>query len=156
MEKNNPFLVTGTLENQITDKPEKLDYKTAADKLTRCLRDIVSTSVSADTIRQALILQEKLSNKRARRKGDKMWVSVEVELKEKKLTNLQICMRNATQESQNYASTLNRGALNRLEDVIDSNKHKSEPIDLKRKISKSSISDHNNNDRKIFTHVLFA
>ena len=41
----------------------------------------------------------------------------------------------ATQESQNYASTLNRGALNRLEDVIDSNKHKSEPIDLKRKIS---------------------
>lgn len=67
----------------------------------------------------------------------------------------------ATQESQNYASTLNRGALNRLEDVIDSNKHKSEPIDLKRKISKSdasqaSMSDHNNNDRKIFTHVLFA
>lgn len=42
------------------DRPEKLDYKTAADKLTRCLRDIVSTSVSADTIRQALILQEKL------------------------------------------------------------------------------------------------
>ncbi|PKY51012.1 hypothetical protein RhiirA4_467811 [Rhizophagus irregularis] len=103
--------------------------------------------------------------KRARRKGEslvKMWVSVEVELKEKKLTNLQLHgLLQATQESQNYASTLNRGALNRLEDVIDSNKHKSEPIDLKRKISKSdasqaSMSDHNNNDRKIFTHVLFA
>uniref|UniRef100_U9SUL1 Uncharacterized protein n=1 Tax=Rhizophagus irregularis (strain DAOM 181602 / DAOM 197198 / MUCL 43194) TaxID=747089 RepID=U9SUL1_RHIID len=46
------------------DRPEKLDYKTAADKLTRCLRDIVSTSVSADTIRQALILQEKLRQRR--------------------------------------------------------------------------------------------
>ncbi|CAB4396168.1 unnamed protein product [Rhizophagus irregularis] len=124
MEKNNPFLVTGTLENQMTDKPEKLDYKTAADKLTRCLRDIVSTSVSADTIRAGINSSGKakvsvdfsctyvmlqldrsslrpwpyqrftFSNKRARRKGDKMWVSVEVELKEKKLTNLQICMRN--------------------------------------------------------------
>ncbi|CAB4402362.1 unnamed protein product [Rhizophagus irregularis] len=138
MEKNNPFLVTGTQENQMTDKyfdsknsmewdivefhrffieknknrPEKLDYKTAADKLTRCLRDIVSTSVSADTIRQALILQEKLSNKRARRKGEslvKMWVSVEVELKEKKLTNLQLHgLLQATQESQNYAKKSSR------------------------------------------------
>jgi hypothetical protein len=41
------------------DRPEKLDYKTAADKLARCLRDIVSRSASADTIRQALNLQEK-------------------------------------------------------------------------------------------------
>lgn len=137
------------------DRPEKLDYKTAADKLTRCLRDIVSTSASADTIRQALNLQEKA--KRARRKGgplDKMWISVEVELKEKKLTNLQLHgLLQATQESQNYASTLNRGALNRLENVIDSNKHKSEPIDLKRKISES---DAPQTPRKKGPHVSFS
>jgi len=136
--------------------PEKFDYKTAADKLARCLRDIVSRSASADTIRQALNLQEKA--KRARRKGgplDKMWVSVEVELKEKKLTNLQLHgLLQATQESQNYASALNRGALNRLEDVIDSNKHtKSEPIDLKRKISES---DAPQTSRKKGPHVSFS
>ncbi|CAB5359945.1 unnamed protein product [Rhizophagus irregularis] len=119
MEKNNPFLVTGTLENQMTDKPEKLDYKTAADKLTRCLRDIVSTSVSADTIRAGINSSGKA-----------------------KLLAI----------SEHVEKEIRCG----LEDVIDSNKHKSEPIDLKRKISKSSISDHNNNDRKIFTHVLFA
>ncbi|CAG8637363.1 9730_t:CDS:10 [Acaulospora morrowiae] len=166
--ENNPFLVTRTQENnQMTDKyfdlknpmewdivgfhrffieknkdrPEKLDYKTAADKLTRSLRDIVSTSANADMIRQALNLQEKAkvsvdfsctyvmlqldrsslrpwsyqrfswfgslqlrgnSADRARRKGgplDKMWVSVEVELKEKKLTDLQLHgLLQATQE----------------------------------------------------------
>jgi hypothetical protein len=60
----------------------------------------------------------------------------------------------ATQESQNYASALNRGALNRLEDVIDSNKHtKSEPIDLKRKISES---DAPQTSRKKGPHVSFS
>ncbi|CAG8538547.1 6351_t:CDS:10 [Ambispora gerdemannii] len=201
--ENNPFLVTRTQENnQMTDKyfdlknpmewdivgfhrffieknkdrPEKLDYKTAADKLTRSLRDIVSTSANADTIRQALNLQEKAkpwsyqrfswfgslqlrgnSADRARRKGgplDKMWVSVEVELKEKKLTDLQLHgLLQATQESQNYASTLNRGALNRLEDVIDSNKHKSEPVDLKRKMTESNAPQ---TPRKKGPHVSFS
>ncbi|CAG8704328.1 6100_t:CDS:2 [Funneliformis caledonium] len=157
--ENNPFLVTGTIlhdlqeNNQLTDKS---------------LRDIVSTSTNADTIRQALKLQEKakavaistiswfgslqiygnsadvpfmicgrlaFSNKgtliRARRKGgalDKMWTSIEVELKEKKLTDLQLHgLLQATQKSQNYASMLNRGILG-LEDVITSNKYKSEQI----------------------------
>ena len=57
-----------------------------------------------------------------------------------------------TQESQNYASTLNRDTLNRLEDVINSNKHKSEPIDLKRKISKFDASQ---TLRKKGPHVSF-
>ncbi|RIA89593.1 hypothetical protein C1645_771841 [Glomus cerebriforme] len=83
-----------------------------------------------------------------------MWVSVEVELKVKKLTDLQLHgLLQATQESQNYASTLNRGALNRLEDVIDSNKHKSEPIDLKRKMTESDVPQA---PRKKGPHVSFS
>ncbi|CAG8561573.1 8183_t:CDS:10, partial [Ambispora leptoticha] len=181
--------------NQMTDKYFDLKNPVEWD-IVGSLRDIVSTSANADTIRQALNLQEKAkvsvdfsctyvmlqldrsslrpwsyqrfswfgslqlrgnSADRARRKGgplDKMWVSVEVELKEKKLTDLQLHgLLQATQESQNYASTLNRGALNRLEDVIDSNKHKSEPVDLKRKMTESNAPQ---TPRKKGPHVSFS
>ncbi|CAI2171143.1 6805_t:CDS:2 [Funneliformis geosporum] len=86
--ENNPFIITGAQENnQMTvkqtyfdlknpmewdiikfhhffieknkDRPEKLNYMKAADKLIKNLRDIVSTSANANTIRKALSLQKK-------------------------------------------------------------------------------------------------
>ncbi len=38
------------------NRPKKLDYKIVAGKLIRSLRDIVSMSANADTIRQVLNL----------------------------------------------------------------------------------------------------
>nr|CAG8449631.1 14774_t:CDS:2 [Entrophospora candida] len=79
----------------------------------------------------------------AHRKGgalDKMWMSVEVELKEKRLIDLQLYgLLQATQKNQSYASMLNHDVLGKLEDVIASNKHESEHIDLKRKTIKSDV-----------------
>ena len=40
------------------DRPERLEYKRAADKLNKSLRSIVNTSSNVDTIRKALKLQE--------------------------------------------------------------------------------------------------
>ena len=45
------------------DRPEKLAYKIAADKLTRSLRDIVNSSSDVDAVRKALSLQEKANTK---------------------------------------------------------------------------------------------
>ncbi|CAG8481848.1 3255_t:CDS:2 [Paraglomus brasilianum] len=128
------------------DRPERLEYKRAADKLNKSLRSIVNTSSNVDTIRKALKLQE--TAKRGRRKGgvlDKIWTSVEAELEEKKLTDLQLYgLLQAMRANQNYASKLNHGALESLEGVITSIKHKSEseqsePNKLKRKMIESNV-----------------
>ncbi|CAI2171145.1 6806_t:CDS:2 [Funneliformis geosporum] len=67
-------------------------------------------------------------------------MSFELELKKKKLINLQLCgLLQVTQENQSYVSMLNRGVLGKLENVIISNKHESEHVDLKRKTTKSDM-----------------
>ncbi|CAG8636245.1 8682_t:CDS:2 [Funneliformis mosseae] len=115
--KNNLFLITGTILLDLQENNQMTDKYFYMKNPIESLRDIVSTSTNTDMIRQTVTI------------STISWFG-----------SLQLCGNSADviQKSQNYASILNRDVLG-LEDVIASNKYKSEQSEPKRKMTESDV-----------------